>query len=510
MQEVIKGKREIIPEFLEKEHPILCEIIKDCWSKAVNSRPSAEEIYNRIKFREILAAKTIEDKITEYKKERLNDPDILNNLKFYIPPRASNLSEDIVDVEYTYDLEKFVSETFFSSSILKVLLILAPAGAGKSTFLQFTENSLLKNFNNINKDTFPIFIHLPTIADVNQELLQKHFKQFGFKYEDVDLMLNKYNFILLLDGFDEVSFFANIYRENQFTRFHNLKVIIACRRNSAFILENSKNYTEFFCPFQDSKKGFNETNIVLFHEDQVLDYVDKFLSHYSSLSHNKNRILSFSENEIKRLFESDNFRNSESLRIIIKSPFLLFMFMKLLVHADDKKNFNLSNFNLLFLYKSYIKLSYDLWDPFPIVNQKSRRKKLKFYALQIANLLFKSNSSQILLESNNDYPQHIKDKFLIPPIKLQGSFLNKFSFFHASFIDYFVFLSCYKDFKKITERQVLENQNSLFSKVHITSPLVIEFFVLKLFHNQNLRFCLLHEIQLSKNFSNDDANPLSS
>ena len=92
---------------------------------------------------------------------------------------------------------------------------------------------------------------------------------------------------------------------------------------------------------------------------------------------------------------------------------------------------------------------------------RNKKKETKEFSNWNSFTSFLRKNLQIVLSIENDYSQYKKDKYCIHPLKLQGKNLNKYSFVHSSFIDYFVFFKCYKEIKNLLkERKGIEQLKS--------------------------------------------------
>ena len=82
----------------------------------------------------------------------------------------------------------------------KLLLLMAPAGAGKTTFLYAFE----KELNDKNSDFIVIIINLQSIENTFPKLMEDQLIRIGFEVSDIVQLKNR-KILLLLDGYDELS-----------------------------------------------------------------------------------------------------------------------------------------------------------------------------------------------------------------------------------------------------------------------------------------------------------------
>ena len=184
-----EGYREQIPEDIRKDHPTLTQIIEECWDQDPKKRPSAIKVHQLLKNRKIIECKNIENKITNYIENRLKDDDANQNLTNYITTMGTYSSEAIVSKDQAFNLEDFIVDKFILQNLYKLFLILAPAGTGKTTFLQAMERKLLQN-----KGLFTIYVNLQTVEDINRLLLTS---LIGFAENEIEEIPVSYTHLTL-------------------------------------------------------------------------------------------------------------------------------------------------------------------------------------------------------------------------------------------------------------------------------------------------------------------------
>ncbi|KAF9992546.1 WD_REPEATS_REGION domain-containing protein, partial [Entomortierella chlamydospora] len=130
--------------------------------------------------------------LLQVKHERLEEynPDV------YISLRArANKGE-----AETHDLRSRVLD--FLNSDKKVFLILGDSGAGKSTFNKALEIYLWQQYNKGDRK-IPLFIHLPSIKDLERDLVVERLRQANFTESQIWELKQNHEFILICDGYDE-------------------------------------------------------------------------------------------------------------------------------------------------------------------------------------------------------------------------------------------------------------------------------------------------------------------
>ena len=105
--------------------------------------------------------------------------------------------------------------------------------------------------------------------------------------------------------------------------------------------------------------------------------------------------------------------NIPSIYMLMSSPFLLAIIMKLIEVKEIKIGKELKKFEI---YKKFIRFCYNQNDKLKMEDpegQQLRRKRLKKEAIKIGMQISKSEVSEIAIERNME----IWDKFIILPIK---------------------------------------------------------------------------------------------
>ncbi|PZR05349.1 MAG: hypothetical protein DI539_25040, partial [Flavobacterium psychrophilum] len=165
-------------------------------------------------------------------KSYLNTPDLL---LFNTESRElfNELYEDHVMLKCRYDggaaivplnttLTKWLSDTESGA----VFIILGDFGDGKSGFTYLYSRELIRNFKeNAAKGWLPIRFSLRLLASSRsfdpRDFVKKRLEEFGASYGDWSELKSKYNLLILLDGFDEMS-----YEMNTDALMNNIEIIL--------------------------------------------------------------------------------------------------------------------------------------------------------------------------------------------------------------------------------------------------------------------------------------------
>ncbi|KAG0286696.1 hypothetical protein BGZ97_007335, partial [Linnemannia gamsii] len=150
---------------------------------------------------------------------------IKNALAHYIAPEG---------LESAHATERFTLmdkvEAFLQSD-KKVLLLLGEAGSGKSTFGRYLARQLWKTIPPSTQEErpVPLFIALADCPPSGGDLVEHYLLDQKFKPETIDQLREQKQFILILDGFDEIKDRTQaFYTRNRLDRW-NAQVIISSR-----------------------------------------------------------------------------------------------------------------------------------------------------------------------------------------------------------------------------------------------------------------------------------------
>lgn len=226
----------------------LQSLIANIPSSYIKDQQNAEEI----KIQQLLSA------LVELKHNCLsNDLPHSQALEYYIPLRG----EPQLDSRSTDQFEAYdkISSFLASNNTENTMILFGSAGAGKSLFARFVEQSLWKAWEGEQSMLrVPIFISLPqyfssSIAfsntNNNHSLIDRVLNNLNFTLmSDIITLKTKVNFLFILDGFDEVSLellppvnFLHATQISEWLDCNNLttpnKVLVMCRTQQVPIIE---------------------------------------------------------------------------------------------------------------------------------------------------------------------------------------------------------------------------------------------------------------------------------
>ncbi len=283
----IKGEYDVITNIWDRAHLILMNIWKkkDIGNDVDKYRNHLQETFGKIKILGML--------------QSVNVKDIYVDLK--ILPKTRETDRALTKTDFSYaDLSdrKFQNEKRHNSTeVIKKLqniFILGKPGAGKTTLLKHITIKALSNSNNKH---IPVFISLKEfsenkIEDTLYKQVMNTFEIHSFSHAKpfVDKMLQDGNFMILLDGLDEVSE-SEINRVSddicKFTkRFYKNKFIMSCRIHAA----------------RDNYEDFSDVELADFDSNQVNKFIENWFNDNKEKRKKCIRLLSTNENKgIKEL-----------------------------------------------------------------------------------------------------------------------------------------------------------------------------------------------------------------
>lgn len=178
----------------------------------------------------------------------------------------------------------------------KVMLMTGDSGSGKSMFcerfsleeMELYERTLQDGSYEKNPRYIPIFISLPCMAvsvGCEGDAVIRYLQQIK-KWSDkqIDFLKNNRRVLFILDGYDEMyplrdRMYVNIFTENHFKGWRDVKVIITCRVQWLMSLDEDSR-DDLFRPHMKKKvedDHFAHVKVLSFSGRQVEKYVEQFL-----------------------------------------------------------------------------------------------------------------------------------------------------------------------------------------------------------------------------------------
>jgi hypothetical protein len=185
----------------------------------------------------------------------------------------------------SFDLQTQVEK--FLKGEKKVLLVLGDSGSGKSLYCQQLASALFRQFQNSlsNKEAapLPLLISLPRLKKTSRAIAET-LEDLGLSAEEIALLKNHQEFVFILDGYDELREWKNLYVTNRLGEW-KAKVLITCRSQYLF---RTREHSHYFMPYRGEHPQsslYSEVFIRPFDTKQVEDYVRYYAEQVSSESH---------------------------------------------------------------------------------------------------------------------------------------------------------------------------------------------------------------------------------
>jgi hypothetical protein len=210
----------------------------------------------------------------------------------------------------------------------KVLLLLGDAGSGKSVFCQDLIRQLWKNYQK--GDAIPVWISLPELENPTDKAIEEALANYGFKSEEIVTLKKEQKFIFILDAFDEIHQWKNLYVSNKLSEW-NAKVIITCRSQALY---SQNDYDKYFVPFANEKRQghlLRQIYVAPFSEKQIEAYLKQYADYQKK------------QNDDRKPVIYEQLTSVPGLKQLITTPFLLHLAVEalpdiLLKYADQSKD----------------------------------------------------------------------------------------------------------------------------------------------------------------------------
>ncbi len=155
----------------------------------------------------------------------------------------------------------------------KVLLLLGDTGSGKSLFCQDLVTRLWQSYKPGNP--IPLFISLARLQDPVDNAIEETLTNYGFSAEQIATLKKEQPFIFVLDGYDEIHQFKNLYVTNKLNEW-NARAIITCRSQYLYYLSDTDKH---FMPFHGEKRQphlLQQYYVAPFSEKEIVAYVQQY------------------------------------------------------------------------------------------------------------------------------------------------------------------------------------------------------------------------------------------
>ncbi len=160
-----------------------------------------------------------------------------------------------------------------TNSRRKVLLLLGDTGSGKSLFCQDLVTRLWQNYKPGNP--IPLFISLSRLQNPLDNAIEETLAAYGFSAEQIATLKKEQQFIFVLDGYDEIHLFKNLYVTNKLSEWQ-ARTIITCRSQYLYYLSDTDKH---FMPFHGEKRQpqlLQQFYVAPFSEKEIVAYVQQY------------------------------------------------------------------------------------------------------------------------------------------------------------------------------------------------------------------------------------------
>ena len=366
------------------------------------------------------------------------------------------------------DLYKYTSEWLNENQALLVLL--GDFGSGKTTFLQHIKYMLAKDFTTGISTFIPILIQLkdfdsyPNIEDFFESKIKFELER-NTKFDEFSKISKTNDFIILLDGFDEMGLHIN--EEKRRSHFKQLTKIISRSKKTfltcrpSYFLSNEEMYS-VLRTIDDRQSPTRIGNISKSISREYKEFADSAFLAVSTKSQSPNEYFTvlelsgFTSEDIdlylSKFYENENaeyvkqardrIRTTYDLEDLAKRPILLFLIATTLPKLSEKREASPSEIYLIYTN------AWMLRD----IEKGEFRDVISIHEKQmfVCNLAWDMYRKSVLELSYEELPVYVREKFSKKDVGLESlvthiqscAFLNRddsnvFRFSHKSFLEYF-------------------------------------------------------------------------
>ncbi len=223
----------------------------------------------------------------------------------------------------------------------KVLLLLGDTGSGKSLFCQDLITRLWQSYKPGNP--IPLFISLARLQDPIGNVIEETLISYGFSAEQIATLKKEQQFIFVLDGYDEIHQFKNLYVTNKLNEWQ-ARTIITCRSQYLYYLNDTDKH---FMPFHGEKRQpqlLQQFYVAPFSEKEIVAYLQQYekLNGQAVVADLKDQKYDMKSAEIPKPVLYQQLISIPGLQILITTPFLLHLAVEalpdILVKYNDSKD----------------------------------------------------------------------------------------------------------------------------------------------------------------------------
>ncbi len=241
-------------------------------------------------------------------------------LKFMLP--SSLVGESVRRTDEGLQKDSKDQKTLIVDNGRKVLLLLGDTGSGKSLFCQDLITRLWQNYKPGNP--ISLFISLARLQDPIDNAIEETLTNYGFTLEHIATLKKEQQFIFVLDGYDEIHQFKNLYVTNKLNEW-NARTIITCRSQYLYYLSDTDKH---FMPFHGEKRQphlLQQFYVAPFSEKEIVAYVQQYekLNGQTVAADLKDHKSDMKSAEAPKSVLYQQLVNIPGLQTLITTPFLL-------------------------------------------------------------------------------------------------------------------------------------------------------------------------------------------
>ena len=237
----------------------------------------------------------------------------------------------------------------------KMLLLLGNAGSGKSSFTKKLEEELLSQWRGP-QDLLPLRISLPSLENPQERAIEETLEAKGFSAEEIQTLKQNYRFLFILDGYDELNDYTNLYESNELKEW-NAQSLLTCR---PYHLNKFQNYYRYTYPLNDEgvpqMKAGRELYLAPFSQEQREVYIQSFLDQQGP-EEGKWTVAQYEE----------KIQNLPGLKKLVETPLLLKMVVEVLpgllaqkqAEQAQSENSGYLRININEIYEAFINQWFD-------------------------------------------------------------------------------------------------------------------------------------------------------
>ncbi|NGX37957.1 MAG: hypothetical protein K1000chlam2_01125, partial [Chlamydiae bacterium] len=299
----------------------------------------------------------------------------------------------------------------FLQGSLPVLLLHGDSGAGKSFYAYLLEQRLWNDW--MEGGIVPIYIDLKTL----KTSITDRFLEMKYSINQIETLIDKFEFLLILDGFDEMKKHIKI-QDLLPEKWEKCRIFVTCR--TQFILNDSDYWARWF-----SKQA-------------RADYTEPLPSNECYLTPITSQQV---ETYIKKRGLEDNFQIAEKkfpqLQEMTRTPLLLCLLSETLPKLVSKEYIDRAD-----VYTEFINLwfgrAFRRLEEAGLLSETNNKDKFREFAEELAmNMYFQGSSEARRTETPFKALFESTDSEVRDACPLRFSSEEKIVFFHKSFMEYF-------------------------------------------------------------------------